>query len=116
MTRGNSAVVLDGDGVSCRAGVGGWAFRMRAPRASVAGAAPYTGRVLGWGVHGWRGRWLVNGSSSGIVRVELDPPARGRTLGIPLRVRELLVAVDDPDGLVAALRPGAPPATPGTSR
>jgi hypothetical protein len=116
MSRRNSAVAVDDAAVVCVAGWGGWAFRGWAPRASVVAVGPDDGRVLGWGVHGWRGRWLVNGSSSGIVRIELDPPARGRVVGVPVRVRELRVAVEDPDGLVAALRGPAAAAGPDGSR
>jgi hypothetical protein len=70
---------------------------------NVRDARPDHGRVTGWGVHGWRGRWLVNGSSSGLVGVDLNPPARARVGPVPVTVRELRVSVDDPDGLVAAL-------------
>jgi hypothetical protein len=80
-----------------------WAFRLDAPLVNVRDAQPDTGRVWGWGVHGWRGRWLVNGSSSGLVRIDLDPPGRAFIGPIPLTVRELRVSVEDPDGLLAAL-------------
>jgi len=80
-----------------------WAFRLHAPLTDVRSAALDHARVWAWGAHGWRGSWLVNGSSSGIVRVELEPAARGFTMGIPISVRVLRVAVDDPEGLVAAL-------------
>jgi hypothetical protein len=80
-----------------------WAFHLDAPRARVRHVEPDNGLVWGWGVHGWAGRWLVNGSSSGLVRIEFDPPVRARMSGIPVRVRVLRVSVDDPDGLVAAL-------------
>ena len=50
----------------------------RAPRC--ARSRPSDGRVWGWGAHGWRGTWLVNGSSSGLVRDRARPcrprPAR----------------------------------------
>ena len=80
-----------------------WAFALRAPVEYVRDATRYEDRVWSWGVHGWNGRWLVNGSSSGIVRIELSPPARGRVVGFPVHVRELLVSVEDSDGLLAAL-------------
>jgi hypothetical protein len=80
-----------------------WAFSLDAPLVNVRDAGPDSGRVGGWGVHGWRGRWLVNGSSSGLVRVDLCPPARGRMGPVPISVRQLRVSVEDPDGLVAAL-------------
>jgi hypothetical protein len=86
-----------------------WVFHLDAPRAGIRDARPDDGRVLGWGAHGWRGRWLVNGSSSGLVRLELDPPARAFTAGVPVRVSVLRVSVEDPEALVDALRtPGVP--------
>jgi hypothetical protein len=101
MTRATSYVDVDDDDLRVRMG---WGFRLAAPRSSVRRAVPDTDPVYGWGAHGWRGVWLVNGSSSGIVRVELDPPGRGRTLGVPVRVRVLRVAVEDPDGLIELLK------------
>ena len=82
-----------------------WAFAASVPRTSVTGASPDHGPIWGWGAHGWRGEWLVNGSSHGIVRTDIDPPARGRVMGFPVRVRVLRVAVEEPDGLIAALAP-----------
>jgi len=84
----------------------GWAFSLECPLETVRFAQRETRRVWSWGVHGWRGKWLVNGSSSGLVRIDLSPPASARSGPVPIRVRELTVSVDDPDGLVAAL--GAP--------
>jgi hypothetical protein len=85
----------------------GWAFELHAPLADVRAAAPDHDRVTGWGAHGWRGTWLVNGSSSGIVRLELDPPARARTMRLHVEVRVLRIAVEDPDRLLDAVRPTA---------
>ena len=82
-----------------------WAFGLTMPRSSVTGVAPDRGRFIGWGAHGWRGEWLVNGSMKNIVRIDIDPPARGRTMMFPLRVRVLRVSVADPAGLMAALTP-----------
>jgi hypothetical protein len=78
-----------------------WGFSLRADRATVRSAAPDQDPVWGWGAHGWRGRWLVNGSSQNLVRITFDPPAPGRCLVFPLRVHTLRVSVTDPDGLVA---------------
>jgi hypothetical protein len=80
-----------------------WFFSLDVPRANVRSATPDSGRVWGWGAHGWHGTWLVNGSSSGLVRVELDPPGRARVAGVGVDVRVLRVSVEDPDGLIAAL-------------
>jgi hypothetical protein len=81
-----------------------WAFRLDAPRANVRVAVQDERRVWGWGAHGWRGTWLVNGSSSGLVRIELDPAGHARAGGFPVRVRVLVVSVEDPGALVDALR------------
>jgi hypothetical protein len=97
---GNSYVEVDPDTVRVRMG---FAFRARFPRAAIRAVEVDRDRVGGWGVHGWRGRWLVNGSSENLVRLELDPPARAHVLGFPVRLRLLRVSMVDPDGLIAAL-------------
>jgi hypothetical protein len=99
-----SWVEVEGDGLRVHMGR---AFSFDAPLANVRGAQRDDRRVWGWGVHGWRGKWLVNGSSSGLVRIDLAPPVRARTGPFPITVRELTVSVEDPDGLVAALSEGS---------
>ena len=84
-------------------GAGGWAFAATVPCASITGVASVSGPVWGWGAHGWRGRWLVNGSGRGLVRLTIDPHGRGRCLGFSVTIRELTLSVDDPVGFVAAL-------------
>jgi hypothetical protein len=101
-----SRVTIDGDRVVVRMS---YAFSSTVDRAAIRSATPWAGRVWGWGVHGWRGRWLVNGSSHGILVLAIDPPARARVLGVPVRVRELAISLDDPAGFTAAL--GFVPAT-----
>jgi hypothetical protein len=80
-----------------------YAFRSAFDRSVIRSVRPWSGRVWSWGVHGWRRRWLVNGSSHGIVVLEIDPPARARVLGFPIRVRELAISFEDPVGFAAAL-------------
>jgi hypothetical protein len=81
----------------------GWGFRTTLPLASVTGASSYTGRVYGWGAHGWRGEWLVNGSSHGIVAISINPAASGYVVGVPVKLRRLLVSVIEPEQLIAQL-------------
>lgn len=81
----------------------GWGFRLRCPLSSVSSAEPEHGRVWGWGVHGWRRSWLVNGSSHGLVRISIEPACRGRVVLVPWTVDTVVVSVDDPGGLIAAL-------------
>jgi hypothetical protein len=101
ITRSGSYVEVGDERVEVRLG---WGFRATFPRSSVvASVADDSDKVWGWGAHGWKGRWLVNGSSSGIVRIDIDPPARGRVLGLTVRPHVLRVSVEDPTGLIAAL-------------
>ena len=86
----------------------GWGFRTAFDRAAVRAVEPYDGRVYGWGAHGWRGRWLVNGSSDGLLRVTIDPPARAWVIGWPIRLRELTVSLDERDTVAARLSPPQP--------
>ena len=80
-----------------------WAFRSRFPRSAVRSHTRADIAPLSRGVHGFAGRWLVNGSGKGIVRLELDPPQRAYVMGLPMQLRTLLVSVDDPEALAAAL-------------
>lgn len=101
-----SMVRVERDRVVVEMGAGGWAFSATVPRSTIVDVTPVTGPVWGWGAHGWRGRWLVNGSSRGLVRVRISPSARGRCLLIPLKVRELTLSLNDVDAFVAAVQPG----------
>jgi len=60
-------------------------------------------KPLSRGVHGFAGRWLVNGSGQSIVGINLEPRQRGYVLGLPVRLRNLLVSVEEPAGVMAAL-------------
>jgi len=84
-------------------GAGGWSFAAGVPRTSIAGVARVSGPVWSWGAHGWRGRWLINGSGRGLVRLTIHPTGRGRCLGVPVKLRELTLSLDDPDGFAAVL-------------
>ena len=84
------------DEVECRLG---WAFRARFPRTAVTRATRLDRKPLSRGVHGFAGRWLVNGSGDRILAIDLEPQQRARVLGVPVRLQQLLVSVDDPDAL-----------------
>jgi hypothetical protein len=96
----SSYVEIESDTVNVHMGL---AFRARFPLDAVRSVEADRERVGGWGVHGWRGRWLVNGSSENLVRVEVDPPARAHVLGFPVRLRQLRISIVDPDDLIRAL-------------
>jgi hypothetical protein len=83
-------------------------FHLDIPRGSVRSAARSEQQTRGTiGVHGRRGRWLVNGSHDGLVELVIDPPCYlPRQLSTVFRkaeVSSLLVSLVDPDGFVAAV-------------
>ena len=97
---GDAYLTLDADTVAVRMA---WGFRARFSRGAVAEAKRSAERPLSRGVHGWNGRWLVNGSADGLVELRLEPEQRARVIGVPVRLRRLLVSLEDPEGLLAAL-------------
>jgi hypothetical protein len=95
-----SGVVIDDEEISVRLG---WGFYADIAIADIQRVGTSERPFFAWGAHGWRGRWLVNGSSKGIVALEIDPPARGWAIGFPLRLRVLYVSLADPDAFITAL-------------
>lgn len=95
-----SRVEVDADRLRARMG---WMFQADVPLSSIMGARRFKGLVGGIGVHGWRGTWLVNGGVRGVVNIDIDPPARARVLGVPVRLKTLQVGVQSPEELIAAL-------------
>jgi hypothetical protein len=81
----------------------GHIFRVQFARTAVRSIGPDAATVDGWGVHGWRGVWLVNGSSTGIVRLGLEPGVRARVLGVSVELTTLRVGVTSPDELISIL-------------
>jgi hypothetical protein len=93
-------VQVTGEQVEARMG---WAFRSRFRRSVVSSASALGIRPISRGVHGFGGRWLVNGAGREILRVELSPAQRAYVMGVPVRLRELLVSVSEVSVLAAAL-------------
>ncbi len=106
---GVSGVEVDAGEIRVRMG----SFKLDIPRGSVRSVKHVKrsqARVRGTtGVHGGRGRWLVNGSTDGLVELAIEPPcylAPGiDTLFRRQKVNLLTVSLVDPDGLIAALEP-----------
>jgi hypothetical protein len=83
-------------------------FHLDIPRSSVRSAARSARSVQGtYGVHGGRGRWLVNGSYKGLVELTIDPPCytprQPSTLFLRSKVSSLTISLVDPDGFIAAV-------------
>ena len=115
--RGVSGVEVDADQIRVRMG----SFKLDIPRSSVRAVQRSYARVGGTaGVHGRRGRWLVNGSAEGLVELAVDPPCYispsiDTFFGLgPSRVDQLIVSLDDPDGFIAAVEGNGHAASPGT--
>jgi hypothetical protein len=102
---GVSGAEVDADEIRIRMG----SYKLDIPRASVHSvkrSQATVGRTTG--VHGRRGRWLVNGSAEGLVEIAISPPCHpapsiDTLFGIgPSRVDSLTVSLEDPDGFIAA--------------
>ena len=82
-----------------------WAFRAEVPRRSIRRAALH--RDVWWaiGVHSdLRFKtWLVNGSSKGIVFLDLLPPAKGPIGPFRVTIERLGLGLEDPDGFLREL-------------
>ncbi len=81
----------------------GWGFRSTFPRSAVTNVGRLGGPVISRGVHGWRGQWLVNGGGRPLSEITLEPTQRARVCGVPVKLRRLLLSMQDHDGLVEAL-------------
>lgn len=97
----HSQVVVQDDVVQVRMG---WAFRATFPLVAVVGCQQAQRVRVSRGVHGWRGRWLVNGAGRPLLDIELAPGQRCRVVGWRVRLTHLIVSTDDPDGLAWALQ------------
>jgi hypothetical protein len=88
-------------------------FHLDIPWASVRSATRSTRRIRGtYGVRGGHGRWLVNGSYSGLVELAIEPPCytprQPSTLFRRTKVSSLTVSLVDPDGFIAAVEGEGP--------
>jgi hypothetical protein len=82
----------------------GWSFRARGPRSSLLRAGPAPDWRWAIGAHtNFRGAWLVNGTTTRIVAVDLSPPAPGRCIGWPIHVKRLGLSLEDGAGFLRAL-------------
>ena len=99
-----SGVELNGEELGVRMG---WGFAARIPRRSISQARRLGRRRDIWyalGIHTLLGgRWIVNGSLTGVVTLRIEPPVRARAFGLPIRLRWLAMSLQDPEGFLTAL-------------
>jgi hypothetical protein len=102
-----TSVTVTSDELQVR--MGRW-FHAEIPRSSIRNAARLQEmRLAGlalpsWGIHtNLRGTWSVNGSLSGLVSLDVQPPAVGHMFGFPVGIKRLVLSLEDPDGFLRAL-------------
>ncbi len=78
-------------------------FEARIPRAQIVGAVRDESFTLSIGVHGFWGKYLVNGSTRGIVRLSITPDARASFLGVGVALSQLSISLEEPDAFLRAL-------------
>ena len=76
----NATVDLSADTLTVRLGLT-WSARI--PRADIRTAGHDPLRTISIGAHGWRGDWLVNTSTKGLVVLTIDPAGEGPLPGLP---------------------------------
>ena len=103
---GPSTAWVDIDATSVEVRMG-WAFRAKFPRAAVKRTTVSDRRFVSLGVHGRGGRWLVNGTMEGLLRIDLDPEQRARVLGREVRLNTLDISFERPAEVLHALEPDA---------
>jgi hypothetical protein len=99
MPRRFSYIEIDGGTIRVRMS---YAFRAKFTRDDISDVGTHR-PIVSIGVHGWRGRWIVNGANRPIARITLALPTRARVVGVGVTVREILVSVDDVAELQRAL-------------
>jgi hypothetical protein len=95
-----ATVELTADSVVVRLGL---TFAATVPRSSVTSAGHDPLKTISIGAHGWRGDWLVNTSTKGLVLLTIDPAGRGHCLGYPVKLRTLHLSLADPNAFLAEL-------------
>jgi len=100
MPPAKSYVEVDGGEVRVRMS---WAFAAQFPKSAVKGVSRLARKPISRGVHGFAGRWLVNGSGNGIVIIDLDPPQRGYVMGFPVKLRQLMVSMEEAEQFMVVL-------------
>ncbi len=101
MTRNRTGVVLTPHDVRVDAG----GFHVTVSRGQIASvrecSSPWWAKA---GVHtDFRGRWIVDGGTGRLARLDLTPPAHGRMAGRTVSIRRLDLGLQDNAGFVAKL-------------
>jgi hypothetical protein len=100
-------IAIDDD--QLRVKMGWFWFRVTVPLRSVVHVRRSANAWFAVGVHTdmMRG-WIVNGSPLGMVHLTIAPPAAGHFAGLPIRVSNLWLSLEDPDAFVKAVTSASP--------
>ena len=95
-------IAIEGDVLAVK--MGWFWFRATIPLRSIAHARRSANAWFSIGIHTdmMRG-WIVNGSPFGMVHLAIEPPANGRFVGLPIKVGNLWLSLQDPDPFLRAL-------------
>jgi hypothetical protein len=98
-----TSIVIEHDVL--RVTMGWFWFRATVPLRCIVHARRSANAWFSVGIHtdAMRG-WIVNGSPLGMVHLTIEPAATGRFAGLPIRVSNLWLSLEDPDGFIQALR------------
>jgi hypothetical protein len=100
--RGRSGVEVGPDQIRVQMGD----FKQTVPRASIRSVSRSqadVGKTVG--MHHRSGRWLVNGSADGLVKLTIEPPVYRDEMFIRWKVTSLTLSLVDPGGFITALQP-----------
>lgn len=100
MGPGSSTIELTDTSLNVRMG---WSFKTSIARSSITHVQVLDKKVMSIGVHGWAGRWLVNGAGDRLVQIDIEPRAKATTAFFPLKLRELTLSVENPGEFAQAL-------------
>ena len=88
---------VDEEFVSIRMGI--W-FSAKIARSAITRVELDNKRYVSIGVHGWGGRWLVNGKAGDFVKITINPTARAKVGPVTVKLRELVVSLENPTSFI----------------
>lgn len=96
-----SYIEVNGEKIHVRMG---WAFRATFPKSAIVSFKTSDFRPLSRGVHGFSGKWLVNGAGHPLLSIEFAPEQKAFVLGFPVRLKQLWISLENPSALAKSLK------------
>lgn len=73
----------------------GWFYRVDIPVNTIVELEPVTKKLL-VGVRGWRRTWWLNTTRENVTRIAVEPAAKGRFFGIPIKFQAGYLSLAEP--------------------